>query len=708
MSHAGRAHYIAVKRIQWGQAALIFSQSVLDTSIQHDLRVAGELALRPDEDNVTTIAFGQAEGTITTLYAGINSAPADVEKGENQHLRTFSIEEPLSPSASSTTSSSGSSAATNATLSSTTTPRCKTSTGAVALASVAIDSISSLRPPKVVEVARTRLFESRDKDVYQRLLRLPPPPAFSTSLVGATASAFSRNPEIALFETGITTSGSAAAVRARGRVPLDRDAMDLDVIQGKNETYQLAHCYDHELFLFIVPKATKDRVPSFFPGKSSGPKSVYSIPHDVFSGSPGPSSRPSFRSIRFLTPGFILAVANLPQRRGVVLQGLQLPAKLCEETEKIDDSAGMARLSISRRLPQSVAQATGLAVRNLNPHTTNSMLGNTQFIIAVAGHDASISLFTLDYNTTKAIRLKESSEKTEVLSNLLPFATLNSMHPTHITGLSFSVFLPSAALRSSDSHSLQNKSTPVIKLASVSVGNSVVVHAIPLRKAIEPFQTKNIKNQVDGFSIEDRYIVAIPPNKRQFPGHKLLASIIALFIAFIIQSFLEARGLISTDITGTKRWVPELFDRPFPNLILNHNSHESSHMTGHLQGDLLSRLSADMGNLGINLAASQLQQEMKIILTAEDITRSKRGEAVEEKDEILPGVYWNVEIYNKEVHGPGKEWNQLSISERKAWKEKLKESGYWIEDMGEAALKGVLFGKKGGMVGKIMTIEAAI
>ncbi|RAL67464.1 hypothetical protein DID88_008219 [Monilinia fructigena] len=58
---------------------------------------------------------------------------------------------------------------------------------------------------------------------------------------------------------------------------------------------------------------------------------------------------------------------------------------------------GQCRIAQSHRLPSSITKATGLAVSNLTPPVTpDAEQSYTQFVIAVAGHDISISFFKVD------------------------------------------------------------------------------------------------------------------------------------------------------------------------------------------------------------------------------------------------------------------------------------------------------------------------
>ena len=642
---------------------------------------------------MTTLAFGQTEGKSAVLFAGVNSSPADVSKGKNEHLRKFSVDTPSRRSPSSSTT----------------------------LASAAASSLAS---PKVTEVARTSLFQTRDKDAYQRLLRLAPPPAAGPTLVGAAASAFAHDPEIAVFETGSSTSSKGAAVHPRGRLALEREAMDLDVIQTADNTYQLVHCDKYDLHLFTVAKADESNAASLSSPLTCGPECVYTMPHDTSSGSPDPNLRPSFRSIRYLNSGFLLAVANIPRRQGAIIQGFRLPPPLTSfggkntdnETESrstSDQSARKARLAVSRRLPKSVTQATGLAVRNLNPPANAaSCSGDTQFVIAVAGHDASISLYTLDHTTSKVGPSSSTGlGGLGMLSNLLPFATLNSIHPTHITGLSFSVFQAPGPSPPSGSPAAVKRSTPVIKLASVSVGNTAVVHAIPLRRVPRPSQSEAAEKLPRGIQIQQRYIVAIPPRKDRPVGLFVFTTLLVLFAAILGQTFLEAQGYTALEIIGARNFVPRTWIRePLPHVKRAQMHRNAFH---HANGGFIYKLIQEVAKPGATIDPRKFHgpEGSKIILRDRAPMRADSERVTEGPDAKISddrsSRHVRVEVHDEEVHGKAKEWEELDTPEQEAWKKKLKKSGYWIEDMGEAVFNGILFGEIGGMVGNVMAAAGA-
>ncbi|KAI1426202.1 hypothetical protein F5Y12DRAFT_299364 [Xylaria sp. FL1777] len=560
--------------------------TLLDTSDATQLTEVSELELSPSEDNVMSLVVvgpQKDKPTTTTVLAGVNSSPEAVKKGRNEHLRALTISQP------------GKSA----------------KTGGV----------------KISEFARDALFVHKDKDTYQRILRLSPPHEGLTSSprLGAAATGLSKHPQIALFDVPSTNS---PRWKTRGRLDPTVEAMDLDVIQTGPDTYQLAYCDDHELFTVEVSKA-----------EVSEPRCVYTIEPDE-----GEDVKASFKSLRYLTAGFLVTVVNNPKSGGVAIHGLRLP-----QTEEEN-----ARLAIRAQLPSSVSKATSLAVRNLSPVASPSdKQGEAQFVIAVAGNDSSISLYTLEHKTAFG---------SDILSDLAPFQVLKSVHPSSITNLSISTFTPPKG-------SAKSSSELCVKLASVSVGCSTVVHSIPIQKHAD----KSASTKAGRPPKPSRYIVALK-SKGESPATAItLVSLVFILLLLAGQVLLEAKD-IGEPILGVRKYLPASWTVPLrkaprikepineqktiENLLSDVNAHHSQPMI--IKHD-------DLGAIG---------------------------------PDGLPALF--VDVHDEEAHGPATSWENLEKEDQDLWKQRLKKSGHWMEDMGESIFKGVLFGEIGGAIGNIV------
>lgn len=554
-------------------------QTALKLSSETDIENVGETELSAQEDSVATLAVGGTRRDRTAdVFAGVNGTPENCKRGESQHFRIFGLAQPA-PTASSPKTSG----------------------------------------VRFSETARETLFASTDADTFQRRLRLSQPfQNQHAAQLGAISTGFAKKHQIAIFD--VPASG-AARWKPRGRLETPNEAMDLDVIQTGPDTYQLAYCDDHEIYTVDVSKS-----------EVSEPRSVYNLTAE----DDGP--RPAFKSLRYLSPGFVFAVANNAGGKGVALHGYRLPKK--EEEQ--------ARLAVVKQLPKSVSRSTGLAIRNLTPPgASDEKQGDSQYVVAVSGQDSSISLYTLDYQETVGV---------DLLTNLAPFHTIESAHPQAITGLSFSTFIPPNG----------KKSDVSLKLASVSLGQTAVVHSIPLKKFVEkPLSRPGTPVKVT------RYVVAIPSKGESHKGLLLTLTLMVLAMALIGQALLEAFH-IQEPILGTNRYLPASWTKPL-------RVTRSGPVLGSKSfGDLLETVTP--------------AEHEKVFIRHEDL-----GEVGLDG---LPAV--KAHIHNEETHGPAKSWDELESHEQQAWKQHLKKTGHWVEDMGETIFKGILFGEIGGAIGAVV------
>ncbi|OAA53825.1 hypothetical protein SPI_09270 [Niveomyces insectorum RCEF 264] len=551
------------------------------------LPTTAELELPRDEDSVTSLAVGPRRGRATLAFAGINSRVDAQGATTNDHFRVFAVD------------------------------------GATA---------SAKSEPKITELARAPFFSTSlsssssssttttttqpDLDTYQRVVRVSPPfsdghgstlpqlGACATGLAKADGHEIvvfdvtSAAPAAAAVKKTANTAAAAAAVlpKVRGRLELPREAVDLDLVQTGTHSYQLAFAHEHALYLFDVDTAGKQ---AGRPARSSfstadgdaaaaaaaGPRCVYTIPLDKDNGA---TERLTFRALRYVTPGFVLAACNLPRRTGVVLLGLRLPSAgvgavadqaLADgnDNNNIHERrplANEATIAVNVRLPTAVAQATGLAVRNLAPPAAPGArhADDTQFVVAVAGSGStrssnkegsgiSLSLYTLVYR-------REPAGGLELLTKLYPFRTLRSVHELPMTSLALSA--PSAVASSSSTTTSTSTSTsaPYVRLASVSVKNTVVVHHIPLRKVPPAGASgragKAGKAPPSGITTAapaPHYVVALRSRPPTATALLVASALLLLVLTLLGQALLEMRGLARPWI-GVRHVVPAAWQAP--------------------------------------------------------------------------------------------------------------------------------------------------
>ena len=485
---------------------------------------------------------------------------------------------------------------------------------------------------RVAELSRTSMFEANHAEKYQRIVRLAHPP-WANSQFGAVASGFGTESEIALFE--VSNTGSPAP-KSKGTLQLSREASDVDVIPTGEESWKVVYCDNFEMFILDVSK-----------GSARQPESIFQIPVDA------PGGRPQFRVVRFLTPEFVLAATNLPKRAGVVLQGFRLPTKPNEN----------ARLAISVKLPRKVS-ATAFAVRNLSPPShPAAKVDKTQFAVAVAGHDSSISVYTLEHKTSGDISL---------IYDLLPLKVFTEVHGLQITGLALSHFTPPAKTTSRQQY---------IKLASISMEDTAVVHSIPLRKLIDRPASSTTPRR--GPPRPVRYVVAV---QSQRPDDKYVIgalSLIVLLLALVGQVVLEILGA-SPPMLGAAR---AFGSHPSAANLLRNSYNPRNEF-----------INSILGGIDAADAFPRSKAKKKIVLRDEPVLVST------ERDGGASQIQVNLQEAGAEgADDEGKgayTWEDLTARQKTLWKERLKEAGHWGDGMGETVFKGLLFGEIAGAVGR--------
>lgn len=488
--------------------------------------------------------------------------------------------------------------------------------------------VFSVEPPKakavlgarISELSRTQLFTTADSDTYQRLLRLSQPFAGHPQL-GAVATGFANSThQIALYDVA---AGNNVAPKPRGVFEISKEAIDLDVIQTAEDQFQVLYCDDYDIYTANVPKTGE---------VTAEPARVYSIPHDDSSG-----LRPALRCLRYLSPHFAVGVANLPKSRGVVLYGFRLP--------KAGKEDARARISVNAKLPKRQGlKATGLAVANLSPVSApGAKQGDAQFVLAVAGNDLSIHLYTLDHQAIGDI---------DMLANLLPLTTLRSVHSAMVTSLAFSHFAPPKSGTGRIQH---------LRLASTSVGNAVAVQSLPLRKFIDP----SAPVRRGGPPRQPRYVLAMSSRRPTIWGLVAGITCFVVLVSVLLQGILEVKGLAPPTVGG-HRWLPSAIHAVPPRPVPQHS--------GFLAKLLAEKSGGDKAGQVVVLDVDGKEVEV--------LTTATGAEAAAASGEPA-----------------ATSWEDLAPEQKEAWKDRLRRSGHWAEEYGETIFKGILFGELAGVVG---------
>ncbi|KAF7904524.1 hypothetical protein EAF00_001858 [Botryotinia globosa] len=511
---------------------------------------------------------------------------------------------------------------------------------------------------KLSEVLRCPLFTNVERDLYQRVIRLSRPYAGQAQW-GAIATGFAKDSEIVLFQPAQT-----GPPISRSAIKLAKEVVDMDFIQTGKDDFFFAYADEQDIYV--------KKLGSIDDGAE--PECVYITPA---SRSGEPVTIPSFRSIRWLTKDFIIMLTNIHSQGGVVLQILRLPPS----------GKGQCRIAQSHRLPFSVKKATGLAVVNLTPPSTpDGEQGYTQFVIAVAGHDISISLFKVDL---------QHEANNYLVTPIRPLRTFKNVHPGVITGITFSNFIP-------PTQSVTASTPPQhLKLASTGISNTVIVHTLPLFPV--PLSVKR------GQSSTPRYVVALPSSKAIYSFGIIFSMLLALLAAILTQSVLEIRGVVEPHL-GAAKYLPvplqEAIGKPytFPSNYHALNTHIS---TAPISTSLSNTPSASTPDFFASLRSpSPNSAPSKIYLhhgvPVPDVETQEISPDITSPE--LPSSIKAV-LHDEEKH-EGKSWDELTAPQKENWKRKLKDAGHWAEEMGEAIFKGVVFGELGGLVGAAV-VQAA-
>ncbi|EXJ62664.1 hypothetical protein A1O7_03102 [Cladophialophora yegresii CBS 114405] len=502
-------------------------------------------------------------------------------------------------------------------------------------------------------LGRTALFKSKvdtKNETYQRVLRFSPTQKSGEPRLAAIASGLGPTNEIVVFHPRPQPSQDNVV----SRVDLDtKEAEDLDLApnEGEKGGYVLAYCTNDEVFMQQLPITSTPEAPT----------SLFRAA-EISTNLP-PSQRPKFRAIRFLTPRLLLLLRNRPQRSGADLLVLRV-SKDCSQ----------ARIVLRKQVNKSLKAAVGLDVAPLN-----EVEGERQFVMAVGGipgENSAIEVLALDYSRDAG------------LGTFRSFTYLKDVHDGPLTGLVFSNFIGSKIPATGE------VGPQSLRLASVGVDKSVVVHHIPLR----PFPSSDVKTP--------RYVL-IPPGRSeaaQTTFSVFFAVVIIGFVAFLMQAFCEIRGVVPPTL-GAPDWLSprmrELIGEP--SLLANRASSAASDIpvAAHSAVDEFKK-SADDISATLSSAVAAATAGLKNLVDQNSNLETPKAIIVREESlgEISTEVIQSdAEVVKQETL---KKWDELSESQKKSWKRKLIDAGHWAEQQGENVLKGILFSELAGAVGNMV------
>ena len=623
---------------------LIGEQSLLDTSKRTEITEAFELNLSRDEDSVTTLAVAPQSGDDAdslTVLAGINSSIKDQKKNNNKHMRSFRFQVPQKVA-------SDNAAEDDKTEQDETKEKPK-------------EQKEKIIPGEAQELSRASIFRTKkgadQGDTYQRVLRLsrwqkPADGSENPSRVGAIATGLASSGEIVFFN--VTESPTESDVIGRIRLASNEEAEDVDFTElydnpdeADQKPDRLKFAYTNGVEVFVGQLSLSAR-------SNAAPdvRKVYTIPLPKG----GQAARPKFRALRFLTSTTLLLLRNAPNRSGSELLILDFSTDPSEPSGAWDEPMVIR----TKKLPRSMKIALGLDVCPLG---TNP-IGQRQFIIAASGSDNSIAVWTLEYGPKRGF------------GKILHYTTLRDLHPFSMTKLCFSPFTP-------PSHPLTPEVPPQrVKLASVSMGNTVVVHTFPL----SPFPAS---------SRTARYTLSLPGPAEVW---ELLVYSLVLFaslgvVVFAMWLYAEIRGVVPP-FTGVQHWLPGGVENSWAAEYIDPSQFHISPVSGKIvpravvsvpDQDKIESLKSVLDRVheaGFAPADLEVPQAKDVSV----IVRCHDGQTAEQSVLIETSTA---------AHGEQPEnlcaWKDLSEADQAAWKQRLTDAGRWAVSEGEAILHGVLF-----------------
>ncbi|KAJ5610117.1 hypothetical protein N7510_006836 [Penicillium lagena] len=603
---------------------------LLDTSKRDEIKQSVELELSRDEDSVTSLAAAPQSGNANEIIAlaGINSSVEQVKKNNNQHLRSFRFDAPhrelavmLPPTDSAIENEAEDEKETKK-------EEARTE--------------GQLIPGKATPLSQASLFKIKggadSADTYQRVLRLSPwrknkgveGDDTESARIAAITTGLAPSGEIVFFHA--TETPSESDVVGRIRLSGNEEAEDLDFANLENDKFRVAYTTGVDVVIGEISSSKRSNA-------APDVKTIFSIPLPK-SG----TARPKFRALRFLNPTTLLLLQNAPDRGGAELVLLRLP----------DDKTSKASILSRKRLPRSVKIGLGLDVCPLG---TNPQ-GQQQTIIAASGSDNSIALFTLEFGPVRGF------------GPIRPFTVIRDVHPFSMTKLVFSTFIAPA-------HPVGPEVPPQnVKLASVSMGNTVVVHTIPP--------------------------LPLPSSVPHAALRMFLLSLVAILAA--LQSFAEVRGL-APSILGARDYVGESWTRPYIP-----DAHGKNH-------PILERIFPALRSAPALEQSDQLESLRQIldrvhaagvapvdldIPSPKDLSVIVRcdprvGESPEHS--VIVETAQSAHLIPSSKEDKLRAWKELSASEQRAWKQRLTHAGRWAAGEGESVLQGVLFSETCGKLG---------
>lgn len=510
------------------------------------------------------------------------------------------------------------------------------------------------------------------------MLRLSKKKSNNGPRLGAVATGLAPVGEIVFFAADTSRPGPNDI---KGRIKLEekQEAADVDIVSlegddGQDEAkFRVAYCTDYEVYVTDVDYSKKDN------GTQHSIQNIHGTPHpDAFAST---KARPKFRCLRFLTPTLLLLLQNKVNGKGAELLLLEMSGVV----------------TLRKSLHKKIKSATAISVALL-PTASYSQID--QHAIAVAGADTSITILTVDRFT--------SSPYGKV--KFRPHSFFSSVHPTSITSLALSTFNPPGTP--------WNTTPPqYLKLASTSIANTCVVHALPLT----PHPSPPPKDQPAHYLLKAPVRSSVTQNTIS-----TLVALVAIGIgAFFLQAFTEIRGG-TPEYLGAKGWL----SKPIHDWIARPYMFEDGYLSA---ASSHAKITSEAVKTSLSAASEAVQTPLNVIHSEEAVKAQKKlglrdllkrrdmgsdtsdygndGTDIIIKHSPAEGeeTALSAEVRNSnevvESEHEAKRWEELKEHEKETWKKRLIDAGEWTAAEGEAVLQGVFFSglanTVGGIVGNI-------
>lgn len=577
--------------------------------MQNTISIVSELDLSSSEDSVQTIQnIATKDGLV--VIAGVNSSTADQQAGSNEHFRTYSVQFP---------------------------PRRKSGDE---------DDGEKVASPPITLLGRSSIFRpstATKKETYQRLLRLTRPRSreAGSKRLGAMATGFAPEAQIVIFDASETPSASSV----RGNIDLQKgeEANDLDIAEHKDAEFGLVYCTDYEVHLHSWMYD--------FSGRKYGSEEsrvLYTVPHPSKAG-----GRSRLRCLRWLSPHHVLLVLNTPNRTGGELLVLRFSSSL-----------GPGKIVVRKSLPKSIKSVVSLATCPLDADPGS---GDRQIIVAVAGQDISMHIFSVDYTPSRP----------SPISKLNHYKSLHDVHPLQISKIAFgNFFSPVQAPHSTMSIATMPQ---YIKLASVSMGNTVVVDTLTLSSTpTKPHDTARASTAKQ-HAPSVRWVLSAAGTEllRSWTGI-LVISFVVFITALLLQSYITAS---SSAASTTMR----------------------SYLPAGARADM--RGPADKAAAGIPVA-SLVDNTPPQAVVSSPAPASPLADLISHPDHAI--IVRDSPAGPRASTAPAADlerdpaavpFDSLPGEQRERWKERLVDAGVWSVEQGEAVLKSVFFSQVAEVVG---------